>query len=239
MDSNGRMAGELVVKALQRGITPSNNAEYQRLLAHYGADPEFRSLVGQIASGMQLRILDVSETRGMFVVPEKDSPFAIRLSDIRHQTMSPGLKAALVLVHVAIAAQFYPTTDALEDDDYTPFPASIANFRNAVQSLATRMKEGAVAYDGHKAEQLEPGWAYLCDVPPVIIEAQRTTVSSIVGIIRFVLRHLEQNGFVRSIDSESDDDSQQFTPTYRFRVQLREMSLARLFTFAQEVRTRS
>ncbi len=53
--------------------------------------------------------------------------------------MTPDQKAALVLAHIAIAAAFFPTTDGLDDDNYSPPPASVATCRDTLYALARRL----------------------------------------------------------------------------------------------------
>lgn len=117
-----RNAARLTYKALHTMLSPINDAEYRELLALCRADSTFRQYVEDIAAGMELQILDLSEQRGLIVVPaSKDSRFAVRITDIR-SGMTPDQKAALVLAHIAIAAVFFPTTDGLVDDNYSPPP---------------------------------------------------------------------------------------------------------------------
>lgn len=122
-------------------MSPINDSEYRELLALCRADPAFRRYVEDVAAGMELQILDLSEQRGLIVVPaSKDSRFAVRLTDIR-SGMTPDQKAALVLAHIAISAVFFPTTDGLDDDNYSPPPASVATCRDTLYALAWRLKE--------------------------------------------------------------------------------------------------
>src|SRR5574337_1550196 len=132
----------LIYKALHANLSPANDTGYRELIALYRADAQFRHLVENIATGLQLQVLDSSELRGLIVAPaSRDSRFAVRLSDIRSSGMDVAQKAALVLAHIAVAAVFFPTTDALDDDGYSPPPATVALCRDTLLLLAKRLKE--------------------------------------------------------------------------------------------------
>ena len=126
-----RNAARLTYKALHASLSPVNDAEYRELLALYRSDMTFQTQVQDVATGMELMVLDATD-RGLIVVPtSRDSKFAIRMQDIRLQ-MTVEQRAALVLAHVAIAAVFFPTTAGLEDDNYTPPPCSVADRKSVV-----------------------------------------------------------------------------------------------------------
>ncbi|WP_148714733.1 hypothetical protein [Chitinolyticbacter meiyuanensis] len=233
-----RHAARLVYKALHTTLSPVNDAEYRELLGHFRANPEFASQVQDVATGMELLILDVSE-RGLIVVPSsRESRFALRMTDIRNN-MDAGQKASLLLAHVAIAAVFYPTTDGLDDDDYTPPPSSVSNCRDALYALARRLKESS-ALPADVPSELAPGWEAISAMPLVLPAGQRASPNSLVGIVKIALGHMQANGLVRLDRDAEDDASVTYTPTHRLRIQLRELALRRLFDIAQEaIRTSS
>lgn len=231
-------AARLVYKGLHAGLSPANDTEYRELLALYSADIGFQDMAGDIAAGLELSILDVTQDWGIVLVPASGtSRFALRLTDIR-QSMTPDQKAGLVLAHIAVAAAFFPTTDGLDDDNYTPPPVAIAEFRDSLVTLARRLKEAASAADSgaetfaDAPEELRPGWDAIVSLPLTVPGAHRATPTSVVGLIRLSLLNMTQHGLVR-IDSDREDDSATYTPTHRYRVQLRELTLKRLFEFAQ------
>jgi hypothetical protein len=225
-----KRAARLVYKALHTTLVAENDLEYRELLALYRADPEFAQAVADIAEGLELKVGDFSE-RGLVVLPaSRESRFAFRLTDIR-TGMPPEQKAALLLAHVAIASVFFPTTEGLEDDAYTPRPASIAQFRDALYGLARQLKqtEGSAI---EMANELAPGWEYLTSLPVAVPTAQRASFSSVVGLVRMALGYMTQNGLLLP-SRDTGDDAAQYTPRYRLRVQLRELALRRLFEIAQ------
>lgn len=227
-----RHAARLVYKALHTGLVPANDQEYRELLGQYRANPAFATDVQDVATGLDLIVLDVSE-RGLVIVPSsRDSRFALRMTDIR-VGMDAAQKATLLLAHISIAAVFFPTTDGLEDDNYTPPPFSVSNFRDTLYALARRLKESANLPPDVPPE-LSPGWEAVAAMPLVLPAGQRASINSLVGIIKLALGHMQANGLVR-LDRDADEDvSVMYTPTNRLRVQLRELALRRLFDIAQE-----
>lgn len=233
-EPNAHSAARLIYKALHIALSPVNDTEYRELLALYRADPVFHRQVEDIAAGLELQILDASEGRGLVVVPAtRESRFSVRLSDIR-AGMSPDQKAALVLAHVAIAAVFFPTTDVLDDDNYSPPPSSLAACRDTLYALARRLKETSDLPEGIPLE-LAPGWDAISALPVTIPAGQRASAASVVGVVKIALNHMPLNGLVR-LDRQTDDDTTAtYTPTHRLRVQLRELALRRLYEMAQLV----
>lgn len=224
-------AARLIYKSLHLSCNPVNDLEYRQLLALYRAEASFAEMVEDVAIGMELRVLDVSE-RGLIVVPNSaDSKFSVRAADIR-ANLSSEQKSALVLVHIGIAAVFYPTTDGLDDDGYIPMPASIGQFRDTVYALARQLQDNSEAPEDIPAE-LSPGWGAITSLPISLPGSQRASPASLVGLIKIALAFMTQHGLVH-IDRESADEAAAtYTPTHRLRVQLRENALHRLFELAQ------
>lgn len=227
MTNSSREASCLIYKALSVHNSPASDAEYRELLARYRADKEFAEQVHGVAAGLQLTILDVSE-RGLVIAPNgKESRFAIRLSDMR-KSMNEDQKVALVLAHLAIGAVFFPTTDFLEDEGRTPFPATLGQMRDKLTGVTQRLSEAADS-DDYPTEELRPGWSLLKSLPTAIPEAERASLSSVEGIVRLVLNRMLEYGLVRKEDKDDIDEKATFTPTHQLRVQLRELTLPRLF----------
>lgn len=235
--STARNASRLVYKAIQPTLSPVNDAQYRELLDLYRADPGFAVMVGEVADGLELAVLDFSE-RGLVVVPaSRESKFAYRLTDVRVGLKSDH-KAGLLLAHVAVAAVFYPTTDGLEDDRFIPPPANLARFRDTLLALSRRLKDEVVEFDLKEIPvELAPGWELICSLPLTVPGGQRSTLGSVSGLIGIALSHMVNAGLVR-VDRESADDEQRtYTPTHRLQVQLRELTLRRVFELAQTGRT--
>lgn len=228
-----RQAARLVYKALHTNLVPGNDQEYRQLLAYYRANPSFAGEVQDVADGFELVILDVSE-RGLIVAPaSRTSRFAIRMADIR-VNLDAEQKACMLLAHVAIAAAFFPTTDGLDSDSYTPPPVAVSTFRDTLLALARRLKESS-NLPAEIPPELAPGWEAICAMPLVLPGAQRASASSLVGVLKISLTNMLAHGLVRQDRKADDDATTTYTPTHRLRVQLRELALRRLFDIAQEV----
>lgn len=231
--STARNAARLVYKAVQPALSPVNDAQYRELLDLYRAEPSFAAMVEEVADGLELSVLDFSE-RGLVVVPtSRESKFAMRITDLR-ANLKPDQKAGLVLAHVAVAAVFYPTTSGLEDDRFVPPPTSLAQFRDTLLALARRLKDEVAETDLKDVPvELASGWELICSLPSMVPGAQRASPASVTGLISLALLHLVQGGLVR-VDREASDETQvTYTPTHRLQVQLRELTLRRLFEIAQ------
>ncbi len=232
--STARNASRLVYKAIQPTLSPVNDAQYRELLDLYRADPGFAAMVGDVAEGLELVVLDFSE-RGLVVVPaSRESKFAYRLTDLRSSSLKSDQKAGLLLAHIAVAAVFYPTTDGLENDSFIPPPANLARFRDTLLALAKRLKDDAGELDLKEVPvELAPGWELICSLPLTVPGGQRSTLASVSGLIGIALSHMATSGLLR-VDRESADDEQRtHTPTHRLQVQLRELTLRRIFELAQ------
>ncbi|NWA24943.1 hypothetical protein HX866_08570 [Pseudomonas gingeri] len=229
MDNHASDASRLLYKALQINLSPANDAEYRELLARYRSNPVLKQVLAEVAEGMQLQVLDVSE-RGLIVAPTgKESRFSLRMSDLRKQPMSEEQKVATALCMLAISAVFYPTQELLDDESRFPIPARVPKFRDSLLVLAERMKEQD-GDDNLVIEEMRPGWGYILQIAPMQPE-RPNSISSVDGLIRMVLRQMKESGLVTATRGDDDDDSRDFTPTHRLRINLRERTLPRLFDY--------
>ncbi|MNJ41540.1 hypothetical protein D3C77_364660 [compost metagenome] len=229
MDNHASDASHLLYKALQINLSPANDAEYRELLARYRSNPVLKQVLAEVAEGMQLQVLDASE-RGLIVAPTgKESRFSLRMSDLRKQPMSEEQKVATALCMLAISAVFYPTQELLDDESRFPIPARVPKFRDSLLVLAERMKEQD-GDDNLVIEEMRPGWGYILQIAPMQPE-RPNSISSVDGLIRMVLRQMKESGLVTATRGDDDDDSRDFTPTHRLRINLRERTLPRLFDY--------
>ncbi|MGY2373127.1 hypothetical protein ACW9IB_01205 [Pseudomonas sp. SDO524_S393] len=229
MDNHASDASRLLYKALQINLSPANDAEYRELLARYRSNPVLKQVLAEVAEGIQLQVLDVSE-RGLIVAPTgKESRFSLRMSDLRKQPMSEEQKVATALCMLAISAVFYPTQELLDDESRFPIPARVPKFRDSLLVLAERMKEQD-GDDNLVIEEMRPGWGYILQIAPMQPD-RPNSISSVDGLIRMVLRQMKESGLVTATRGDDDDDSRDFTPTHRLRINLRERTLPRLFDY--------
>lgn len=231
MENPNSAAARLIYRALNPGATPSNDVEYRTLLAHYRANPSMQQTLAEIADGMELMVLDVSE-RGLIIAPTgKDSRFSIRLGDLR-KNLSEDQKVALALSFLAICAVFYPTTALIEDDSKFAMPATQAMFINTLIGLVGRIST-LEDTDDYSREELRPGWSYIQSLPRSIPEKDRAAPTSVEGLIRMALNYLGDYGLVNSVGAQDEGETAEYTATHRLRIQLRERTLPRLFDYVR------
>lgn len=227
MITDARDASRLLYFALQHGVTPLSSAEYHALLIRYCSEGEFEGLTKAIARGMELEVLASSE-RGLILVPaSKESRFSVRMTDLRQMTGEQ--RVALAITYLTIAAVFFPTNDRLEDDSYVSRGEKSNVFRDTltglVQRLATEHAEDA------EAAGLEPGWSLLNKLPVSLRNAERASLSSVDGCVRLALKQMQDYGMLRLSKPSIDEDEGLYTPTYRLRIHLREMTERAVFEF--------
>lgn len=225
LESSPRTAATLLAKGLQVRTVPANDKEYRELLGLYEESPEFRRMVDDIAIGMSLTVLSGS-ARGLVLMPaDENSRFAFRLSDLR-SGLQPDEKALIVLIHTAIAAQFYPTGESLDDEMYNAPPVTerqtLLALKHTCQHLAAT---GSAEAQGLPLE-LELGWRSVLLKPESRPEQQRRSTSTLEGLVALVFRQLHDAGLVRC-ELDSGPNSR-YTANWRLTVQLRE-STSRIF----------
>ena len=137
------------VLLLRKGLSPRasalrGDADYMQLLAHWRAEPEFRQLVRELAPMLSLRVIDVLEHAIILAPLGPDSVFAATLTDLR-----PGIgemsRGALALVHIAIAATFFPTAVVLTgaQDDFAEVSATPARIAAVLREHCERLEAEA------------------------------------------------------------------------------------------------
>lgn len=232
-------AATLVYKAMATHGSPNSDSTYRNLLARCRSDRQFQEVVENVATGMSLTILDISE-RGLFIAPSgKESRFSIKLSDFRSK-MTEEQKVALLLSHLAIGAVFYPTSESLDDESRTPFPATVSAIRDKLLAVAKGLEKEAGG-DNYQAESTRDGWELINKLPHIIPKdeqkTQRATLGSIEGIVIICLNRMMEYGLVRKEGREEVDEQTSFTPTHRMRIQLRQLTLPTLFQAVVEAAT--
>lgn len=228
-------AATLIYRAMGAHSSPHNDTVYRQLLARCRAEREFAEAVQGIAEGMSLLVLDISD-RGLVVVPSgKDSRFSIKMAEFRTK-MSEEQKVAVLLAHLAIGAVFYPTSDFLDDDGRTPFPATLGVIRDKLVSVINSLAKESEG-DSYSAEETRPGWEFMRGLPTKIPNSTRASLSSIEGIITVCLSRMLEYGLVRKEGREDIDEQTSFTPTHQLRIQLRELTLPTLFNAVIEAAT--
>jgi hypothetical protein len=232
-------AARLAAKALPPYANAETDAEYKSLLAEYFAKPILRQHVDAILRGLDLKLLDVHFERGLYLAPtDQSSKFAYRFSDFR-QSYKDEEKVALALAHVAIAAAFFPTSQSIDDDEIVP--TTLLRMRRLLTDLSSRLEQDYAEKaesvpPANDAQLTRPGWSLIARLPPRDPEGQRASFNSVFGIVKTAVNHLVETGMLREEPSYTEDpDHETYRPTYRYRAQLRELTLVRLLNVARSV----
>ena len=228
-DGTARHAATLIYKGLQPKLAVSKDKEYRELIALYESDGAFRSMVQDIAVGLGLQTLAVSPEGAFFAPASAESRFAMRLQDIR-LGLSAEEKALMVLSHVAVAALFYPTTERLLDETYSPPAVHEREVLSLLKALCQRLAKASEAERGDLPKELEPGWQCVLGKPESRPDAKNRTLSTLEGMIGTVCRQLVDHGL---IFAESNEEPPAYLATWKYTVQLRELAVSRMYLAAQ------
>ena len=221
------------VLLLAKGLSPRASAsrgdtDYRLLLAHWRADPEFRNLVQDLAPMLGLRVIDALEHAIVLAPSGPDSVFAATLSDLRRD-LGEISRGALALVHIAIAATFFPTAAVLEgtQEDNAEFSATPARIAALLREQCRQLENAASDDPVLQEAGLLEAWRELMRLPETRPDgSQRASLSSIVGMVKLVLNQLHDHGMVQTLQTAEGDT---YVPTPRYRLQVRELAAHELF----------
>lgn len=224
--------GRLLSKALDAKRTPVNDNEYRELLKLYAGNPDFREMFAGVTKGLQLMILSVDEY-GAFLAPESsDSPFAVGIGDLRAGGLKPEQRALMVLIHMTVAALFYPTADKLFDEGYDAPPVSERQIVASLRDMSGAIKAAAGAGEIDYPRELEPAWLVLQGIPDTIPDQQRSSINTLVGLVAKVCDQLQDAGLIRQ---DADDGSPRYGATRRLATQLRHSTVERMFKAVRQL----
>lgn len=116
-------AGRLVQWGLRPLARPAQEADYRDLVERYFDDGAFRTTVRELADGLGLHVLDVSE-HGVVLAPHDDSIFALKPADFRGGSSKVDDRLLDGLAQVAIAATVFPRAGDLDEDPDISVPLS-------------------------------------------------------------------------------------------------------------------
>jgi hypothetical protein len=209
-------ASRLIAFALMPARRPSNDVEYQRLVERFELEPFLERIARDVARGLGLRILDVSEL-GVVIATDGDSPFGLTVADYR-----AGLQAEERLLHgivqVGLAAFFYPRAEDLESDAI-PALVSVAELDAFLRDVCGRLGTTVRTEDPPADEpEIERAFRIYLRWPSTkeTTDGRRANKST-TGIAAHALETLADQGLlVRVGDS--------YRATHRYRVQVRELA---------------
>lgn len=212
-------AARLVAFGLEPRRRPSNEPDYASLCERYRDDPLFVRAVGEVAEGLGLKVLDVSE-RGLVLGITADSPFHFTVAQYR-KDMTSDERLVHGLVQVALAAWLYPRAEDLEADGEVR--------RVTVVELDTWIREQSAALlttlgvtpdapaerpELERALEVYLRWPATREVADGR-RAGKTTQNAIAQ----ACGRLEEHGLFRKM---SDEGAGTYQALHRYRVQVRE-----------------
>ena len=221
------------VLLLNKGLSPRVSAlrgdpDYHQLLAHWRAEPEFRKLVRDLAPMLGLRVIDALDHAIVLAPLDSDSVFATRFTDLRRD-LGEMSRGALALVHVAIAATFFPTAADLTgtQDDLAEVSATPARIAALLREHCGHLEDGASDDPDLEEAGLAEAWRELARLPETRPDgSQRAALSSLIGMVKLILNQLYEHGMVQTLDTA---EGETYIPTPRYRLQVRELAANELF----------
>lgn len=248
-EATAENASRLLMKAVNPRTSPYSDKEYARLLRLYADEGDFQELVKGIATGLGLRILFASDYGMVLGVSDMDSRFALRLGDLNRHFQNED-KGAIMLVMLVVTVAFFPTAEALEDEDYgrgeflrpEQLVELIAQYLHEAQerSQAEESKredvEGLESGEGYVSaldDLFAPSWRYLESLPLKKPEELRASKGSREGLVRHVLNFYQEHNLVEIHEVEG---GLRVTATERFRHQARELFGHELFQYVMDLK---
>jgi hypothetical protein len=216
-----RDAAHLIALGLTPSKRPTSEPDYARLLRRWQDDPLFERVARDVAAGLGLRFIDVSDY-GVTLGATPESPFSLTVADFR-----AGLTAEERLLHglvqVALAAFLYPRAEDLEAESEVQ--------RVSVRELESFLREACQALAAEHPPQhdppventeLEQAFRIYLRWPAVRKTADdRRAAKTTTGIIAHALARLTEAGLLRHLN---DDDGGTYQALRRYRVQVRELA---------------
>ena len=221
------------VLLIYKGLSPRASAlrgdsDYQHLLALWRADPEFRALVEALAPMLELRVIDVLDNAIVLAPCGPDSVFAATVTDLRAR-LNDMSRAMLAIIHVGIAATFFPTAAALAGNDEgaatSATPERIASVLHGHCQTLERKTAGDPRFEEAGLVEVWREIARLPDARPD--SSRRAGLGSLIGQVKLVLNQLQEHGMVQTEETEQGET---YFPTPRYRLQVRELAANELFS---------
>jgi hypothetical protein len=230
-------AGRLVQWGLRPLARPAQEAEYRELVERYFDDIAFRTIVREMADGLGLHVLDVSE-HGAVLAPQEQSVFALKPADFRPGGSKVDDRLLDGLAQVAIAATVFPRARDLDDDpDIVRAPLTVDEVDAQLRQLCERLSEEARsapdpdANDEHRG-LIEAWRVYLQRLDAMETRDSRKAMRATRRIIEYSLDRLREFGCFTQVQQESETAWQ---PTRRYQVMVQQLDATALFQHVREV----
>jgi hypothetical protein len=225
------LAGRMIQWGLRPKAIPFNEPEYRELIERFIDRPTFRGTVRELAEGLGLSVLQVSD-RGIFLGTQQDSVFAQKPSDFRGGRSSADSRLLDGLVQIAIAATIYPRQQDLDEDalEAKP-PITCQEVDEGLRKLCAEFKLRAAENPDAATDDLRQGfqeaWRVYESRPAVRTTSQGSlTLNSTQGLIR---RHLHELAVRGCFNVSGQEPHELFRPTLRYQILVKELASTTLF----------
>jgi hypothetical protein len=229
-------AGRLVQWGLRPLARPAQEAEYRQLVERYFDDSVFRTTVRELADGLGVHVLDVSE-HGVVLAPQDESIFALRPADFRPGSSKVDDRLLDGLAQIAIAATVFPRArDLDEDPDIVRAPVTVDEVEAQLRQLCERISEEARSEPDPGASDENRGlieaWrVYLQRLGTMETRDSRKAMRATRRIIEYSLDRLREFGCFTQV---RHGDEQAWQPTRRYQVMVQQLAGTTLFQLVRE-----
>jgi hypothetical protein len=229
-------AGRLLQWGLRSLARPAQEAEYRELVERYFDDGPFRVIVRDVADGLGLRVLDVSE-HGLVFAPQDDSIFALKPAEFRPGSSKVDDRLLDGLAQVAIAATVFPRArDLDEDSDMVRAPVTVEEIEMLLRQLCERLSDEAReapdpdAGDEHRG--LTEAWrVYMQRLDTMETRDARKAMRATRRIIEYSLERLRDFGCFTQVRHGEQIGWQ---PTRRYQVMVQQLAGTALFQLVRK-----
>lgn len=231
LDSDGYLAGRLIQWALRPQAIPFNEPEYRELIDRYHDRQEFKALVRDVAGGLGLIVLSVTD-RGVFLGTEDNSVFALKPSSFRSGQTSADDRLLDGLVQVAIVSAIYPKQRDLDEDatDAKP-PITVDDVDRILREMYDAYKREAASVGDPESADIDCGlaeaWRVYESRPAVsMTQSGRRSANSTQGLIE---KHFDQLVEYGCFTVNRQANMAEYRPTLRYQVLVKELAATRLY----------
>ncbi len=222
-------AGRLIQWGLQPNAIPFNEPEYMELVDRFIDRLAFRATVREVAEGLGLVVVHVSD-RGIFLGTSEDSSFAMKPSEFRSGTSGED-RLLDGLVQIAIAATVYPRQRDLDEDSYEAKPPiSVSEVDQMLRELSesARNRTGESDLSNEQLQQgIQEAWRVYESRPAVRkLKSGQHAKDSAHGLIQKHLQLLANQGCFTIVGSKGESS---FRPTLRYQLLVKELAATELY----------
>jgi hypothetical protein len=229
-------AGRLIQWGLRPQARPAQEAEYRELVERYFDDVAFRTTVRELADGLGLQVLDVSE-HGVVLAPQSNSIFALKPADFRPGSSKVDDRLLDGLAQVAIATTVFPRArDLDEDPDIVRAPVTVEEVEAQLRQLCERLSEEAREAPDPNAEDdrrglIEAWRVYMQRLDTVETRDSRKAMRATRRIIEYALDRLREFGCFTQVRQGAKTAWQ---PTRRYQVMVQQLAGTNIYQLVRE-----